>query len=146
MSFFWAQHTENTSSTPDASTGNFWETAKQSIQTDQPKEFSQFWDLSQPEIKGLPDEWLSPYFWTGEMIQNEGPGNTLVVVGQTAANQYTDTDLTSPLGILNADLSSLVDLTLDQLNNRTNPQQQVYTDLPGGANRLFLFGDVDLTT
>lgn len=75
-------------------------------------------------------------------LPSDGPGNDLVVVGQTRAGQYSADELTRPLN-LDVDLSSVV--SLDAINNRQAEGLQLDTRFEGGVNRLFVYGDADFT-
>lgn len=102
-----------------------------------------FWDAGTPlRIAGLPDGAVNPIrFWTGELL-DAGPGNDLVVMGATRAGQYSLQHLTNPLGT-GVDLTPLV--TLDVLNGRESAAPELASRYEGGVNRMFLYGDVDLT-
>ncbi len=76
---------------------------------------------------------------------NTGTGNDIVVVvGQTAAGQYTQSDITNPGGS-GIDLSSV--MTLADLNGRAISEVVSGESIDGGAgtNRLIIYGNVDLT-
>jgi Ca2+-binding RTX toxin-like protein len=81
----------------------------------------------------------------GVDMVNTGTGNDIiVVVGQTAANQYTQSDINNPGGS-GINLSSIV--TLADLNGRTLSEVVAGENIDGGAgtNRLVIYGNVDLT-
>ncbi|MFZ4535301.1 beta strand repeat-containing protein [Propionivibrio sp.] len=74
-----------------------------------------------------------------------GDGNDIVVVvGQTAAGQYLQSDITNPGGS-GIDLSSV--LTLADLNGRVVSEVVAGESIDGGTgtNRLVIYGNVDLT-
>lgn len=74
-----------------------------------------------------------------------GAGNDIVVVvGQSAANQYTQSDIDNPSGS-GINLSSII--TLADLNGRTLSEVQPGESIDGGAgtNRLVIYGNVDFT-
>lgn len=74
-----------------------------------------------------------------------GSGNDIVVVvGQTATNQYTQSDITNPGGT-GIDLSSVI--TLTDLNGRTISEVSAGESINGGegTNRLVIYCTVDLT-
>jgi len=76
---------------------------------------------------------------------NTGDGNDIIViVGQTAANQYVQSDITNPGGS-GIDLSNI--LTLDTLNGRAVSEVVAGENIDGGAgtNRLIIYGNVDFT-
>jgi len=76
---------------------------------------------------------------------NTGTGNDIVVVvGQTAASQYAQSDITNPSGS-GIDLSSVI--TLADLNGRAVNEAVSGESIDGGAgtNRLVIYGNVDLT-
>jgi len=74
-----------------------------------------------------------------------GTGNDIVVVvGQTAAGQYAQSDVTNPGGS-GIDLSSVI--TLADLNGRALSEVAAGENIDGGTgtNRLVIYGNVDLT-
>jgi|GEM_PF-6787938 len=74
-----------------------------------------------------------------------GAGNdVIVVVGRTAANQYSASDITNPGGS-GIDLSHV--LSLGDLNGRVNSEISAGESIDGGTgnDRLVIYGDVDLT-
>jgi ribosomal protein L2 len=76
---------------------------------------------------------------------NTGAANdVIVVVGQTAANQYTQKDIKNPANS-GIDVSSVV--SLDTLNNRSTSELQAGEHIDGGAgvNHLIVYGETDLT-
>jgi len=76
---------------------------------------------------------------------NTGAGNDIVVVvGQTAAGQYAQSDITNP-GDSGIDLSSVI--TLADLNGRAVSEVVAGESIDGGAgtNRLVIYGNIDLT-
>ena len=70
--------------------------------------------------------------------------DVIVVIGTTAAGEYTSADITNPAGS-GVDLSGLI--TLADLNDRTTSEAQAGESLDGGAgnNTLYIYGTVDLT-
>jgi Ca2+-binding RTX toxin-like protein len=81
----------------------------------------------------------------GANAVNAGAGNDIVVVvGQTASNQYTQSDITNPGGS-GIDLSSVI--TLDSLNGRSTSEVVPSETIDGGSgtNRLAVYGNVDFT-
>jgi Ca2+-binding RTX toxin-like protein len=76
---------------------------------------------------------------------NTGTGNDIVVVvGQTAAGQYAQSDITNPGGS-GIDLSRVI--TLADLNGRAVSEVVAGETIDGGTgtNRLVIYGNVDLT-
>jgi Ca2+-binding RTX toxin-like protein len=76
---------------------------------------------------------------------NTGAGNDIVVVvGQTAAGQYDQSDITNPGGS-GIDLSSVI--TLADLNGRAVSEVVTGESIDGGTgtNRLVIYGNVDFT-
>jgi len=74
-----------------------------------------------------------------------GAGNDIVVlVGETAVNEYTQSDISNPAGS-GIDLTSLI--TLADLNGRTVSEVAPGESIDGGSgtNRLVIYGNVDLT-
>ncbi len=81
----------------------------------------------------------------GADIVNTGTGNDIVVVvGQTAAGQYDQSDISNPGGS-GIDLTSVI--TLADLNGRAVSEVVPGESIDGGAgtNRLVIYGNVDLT-
>ncbi len=77
---------------------------------------------------------------------NTGAANDIVVVvGQTAAEQYAQSDITNP-GDSRIDLSSVI--TLADLNGRAVSEVVAGESIDGGAgtNRLVIYGNVDFTS
>lgn len=76
---------------------------------------------------------------------NTGTGNDIVVVvGQTAAGQYVQSDISNPGGS-GIDLTSVI--TLADLNGRAVSEVVAGESIDGGAgtNRLVIYGNVDFT-
>ncbi|MBU0501404.1 MAG: VWA domain-containing protein [Gammaproteobacteria bacterium] len=76
---------------------------------------------------------------------NAGAGNDIILlVGQTAAGQYAQSDITNPGGS-GIDLSSVI--TLADLNGRAVSEAVAGETLDGGTgtNRLIVYGNLDLT-
>lgn len=98
---------------------------------------------------GAPKKIGTPFFGPeprlvieGQAPSSEGPGNHLVVVGNTRAGQFTQADIDLPAGSMYS-LSGVV--TLEEINGRDSDQLAVSESLEGGVNRLFAYGEVDLT-
>lgn len=81
----------------------------------------------------------------GKDSVNSNTGNDIiVVVGQTAANQYVASDIYNPGGS-GIDLSDVI--SLSDLNNRAISEVVAGESIDGGVgiNRLVIYGNVDLT-
>lgn len=99
-----------------------------------------FWHTPQ-KISGYDPSAGNP-FSPGAGLPDDGPGNYVVVTGQTRPGQYTQADLTSPLGT-HLDVSEVV--SLSEINDRQETTLAVDTLFKGGANQLFVYGDADFT-
>lgn len=74
-----------------------------------------------------------------------GTGNDIVVaVGQTAANQYTQSDINNPGGS-GINLSGIVNLTNLNGRSRSEVQPGDIIDSGAGTDRLVIYGTVDFT-
>ncbi|TVQ96397.1 MAG: VWA domain-containing protein [Desulfovibrionales bacterium] len=122
----------------------FWENLVHQPKPDSVELTEPFWKAEETlKLSGLPPKSLDmARFWTGELLLNEGPGNDVVVMGMTAPDQYSAADIINPLGT-GVDLSELIDSNM--LNGRGGSQLGVAERLPGGVNRLFIYGEADLT-
>lgn len=105
-----------------------------------------FWAVQPPplQISGYITPQNTNPFWNANSAPPpaDGPGNHVVVTGQTQPDQYAQSDLTDPLGT-GVDLSRLT--SLSNLNDRQDTTLDVATLFEGGVNQLFVYGNADFT-
>jgi Mg-chelatase subunit ChlD len=79
-----------------------------------------------------------------DTVKTNAGNDIIVVVGQTAANQYVASDIYNPGGS-GIDLSDVI--SLSDLNNRATSEIVTGESIDGGVgiNRLVIYGNVDLT-
>ncbi|MDD5754139.1 MAG: hypothetical protein PHN45_05230, partial [Methylococcales bacterium] len=79
-----------------------------------------------------------------DTVKTNAGNDVIVVVGQTAANQYIDSDIYNPGGS-GIDLSNVI--SLSDLNNRVISEVVAGESINGGTgiNRLVIYGNVDFT-